>query len=125
MGLSTRILLRALGRAYEISPTLRYASLKDPFQFLTPKIVESMRRKGWVGAVEKRMHRNDLFLELNPFVLEEEAGAIKAFDRFKTSSLLRKPIERARLAIARKRHTKNMKKREKREKQMKRFTPRH
>ncbi len=123
--LSPRILLRALGRAHQLSSTLRYASLRDPFQFLTPKIVESMRRRGWVSAVEKRMHRNDLFVELNPFVLEEEARVIRAFDRFKASSLLRKPIERARLAIERKRYRKNMKEREKREMQLKRFTPRH
>jgi hypothetical protein len=103
--LAPRILLRALGRAYKSNPNITRMFVHDPFQFKKMGgTLEHMRKKGWIGSIEQEKDMMRVSIELNPSVLEEEVAVINAFDRYKEGPKIRKPLDRARLALARKKY---------------------
>jgi hypothetical protein len=118
--LAPRLLLRALGRAYDKWPTLARMVVRDPYGFKFMKgTVEHMRKKDWVGGVKYLTDRNAISAELNLNALDEELSVIRAYDQYTKSKKWQKPAERIRLALTRRRYNRARALREKRKELMK------
>ncbi|MEM0360322.1 MAG: GNAT family N-acetyltransferase [Candidatus Diapherotrites archaeon] len=97
LGIAPYLVRRALGRAVIENERIGFARFEDPFGFLTPRIIDSMKKMGFFTEVQRRKDRNDIFAEINPVAMAEEVKVIKAFEKLKKAPLLKKPVERIRL----------------------------
>jgi len=76
MGLGTEMILRNWAKVYKECPSLAYASFHDPFHFCTGYVLESMKSKGLVSQVQRRMFNNDYFVQLKPEAIPDETVLI-------------------------------------------------
>ena len=90
MGLGTEMILRNWAKAYRECPSLAYASFHDPFHFCTGYVLESMKSKGLVSQVQRRMYDNDYFVQLKPEALPDETVLFSAEESPKPAKAKRK-----------------------------------
>lgn len=100
MGYGSRITLRSLGRAFLEHPGIEFAVYKDAILYPTENLLNVLKQKGFIKRFEQTA--GDYLTYLDRDVLVKEAEIIRAYERWKSSSLWKKFSRKRKLLKLRK-----------------------